>query len=161
MRWEKPSDAAAEAAIWGLVESEAKKRKDAARRWLTEHMGPDLLAVKAIANGVDVGRVSFVEPKTELKVTDRELFARHVQRRYPTEVQLVPVVNPAFEARFLSEMVTIVDGTPLDEGEPVCGVQVVESKPYVSVRKSADAREKVAELMSGGHLSLDGVKELT
>ena len=156
----KPSEVAAEAVMWGLLESEAKARKDAARAWLAERMGPELLAVKAIADGRDVGKATFTDGRRELKVVDRQAFTGYVAEHYPTEVEQVAVVNTAFEKAHLAAL-TDVDGTVIDDaGVVVPGVELRTGAPYVSVRKSAEARETVQALMSGGRLSLDPVKEL-
>ena len=158
MSWAKPSDAAAEAAVWGLLEQEAKARKDAARAWLTERMGPDLLAVKAIANGQDVGRASYVEGKAKFKVTDPDAFRDFVATHYPTEI--VTAVSPAFQTKLMGEL-TRCNGLVIDpNGVPVAGVELVEGNPYVSVTKSKDAREKVAALMAQGRVSLDGIRAI-
>lgn len=143
--WDKPSDAAVEAAVWGLIETEAKKRKDAARSWLTSRMGPDLLAVKAHTNGTDFGRASFVEGKQEFKVTDPNLFLKFIVTHYPTEI--VTAVNPAFQKRFLSELALFNDIVVDNQGVPVDGVELVEGTSYVSVSKAKDIREKVADLL--------------
>lgn len=151
----KPSDVAAEAAVWGLVETEAKKRKDEARAWLADRMGPDLLAVSAVANGETVGRASYVEGKTSLKVTDLAAFYAFVEERYPTEI--VTAVNPAFQKKLLDELRSVGGVVINNDGEPVPGVEAVQGSSYVSVSKSKDAREKVADLLAGGRLSLDGI----
>lgn len=155
MSWGKPSDAAAEAAVWGLIETEAKKRKDEARAWLTEQMGPDLLAVRAVANGKDVGRASWVDAKLAFKVTDLTLFLEFVKQHYPEEI--VTAVNPAFQKRYLSELAQQGEAIIDNIGTVVQGVRLTQSNPYVSVTKAKDAREKVAALLAGGQVSLDGL----
>lgn len=152
----KPSDVAAEAAVWGLVETEAKKRKDEARAWLAERMGPDLLAVSAIANGETVGRASFVQGKTTPKVTDPDAFRKFVEQYYPGEI--VTAVNPAFQTKFMGE-VGVVEGVVVDQnGLVVDGVEFRTGSSYVTVTKAKDAREKVAQLLAGGRLSLEGIQ---
>lgn len=160
MSWDKPSDAAAEAAVWSLIESEAKKRKDEARAWLTERMGPDLLAVKAVANGQDVGRASYVEGKPTLKVIDEAAFVEFVAENYPSEVETSTFVNTAFEKSLLDGAKVVGDVVVDGNGLVISGVQQRVKAPYVSVSKSKDAREKVAALLAGGGLSLDGIRAL-
>lgn len=156
----KPSDVAAEAAVWGLIESEAKKRKDEARAWLAERMGPDLLAVSAVANGQTVGRASYVQGKTTPKVTDPDAFLRFVSQHYPDEVITTTAVNPAFQAKLLGE-VDEIGGKVFDEhGAVVDGVEFLTGSSYVSVSKAKDIREKVAGLLSGGQVSLDGLRAI-
>src|ERR1700757_601998 len=66
----KPSDVAAEAVVWSLVADVARERKDEARAWLSNHMGPDAAAVKAVANGETIGRATWIEGKDTLAVVD-------------------------------------------------------------------------------------------
>lgn len=156
----KPSDIAAEAAVWGLIETEAKKRKDEARAWLAEHMGPDLLAVAAVANGQTVGRASYVEGKSEWKISDESIFRDFVEEHYPDEI--VVAVNPAFKKHWLSGLHdvggVVVDSFGVDIEE--AGVELHSGTAYVSVKKSQDARATVVELLSQGRLSLDGIQAL-
>lgn len=155
MSWDKPSDAAAEAVLWGILETAAKNRKDEARAWLTNRMGPDMAAVKAVANGETIGRATWVEPVQQYTVVDPAAFMEYVGRKWATE--LVTTVNPAFQKTFLSGL-TDVDGEAIDkDGEPVPGVALRESAPFVSVRKSPEARAAVEELLSGGQVRLDGI----
>lgn len=159
MSWEKLSDAAAEAAVWSIIADVAKDRKDAARAWLTAHMGPEAVAVKAIANGTDVGRATWVEGKSKPVVTDEREFKQYVQDHFPSE--LITTVNPAFQRQFLSN-VQCIDGEPISkDGEWVPGVSFREPEPYVAVRKSASARATVDALLSSGQLQLGGLAEVT
>lgn len=158
MMWDKPSDAAAEAVLWGILETAAKNRKDEARAWLTDRMGPDVAAVKAVANGETVGRATWVEGKETMAVVDPSEFMRYVGRKWPTE--LITTVNPAFQKSFLAGL-KVVDGCGIDkDGELVPGVFVRESAPYVSVRKEESARAAVEELLSTGRLQLDGIRAI-
>lgn len=153
----KLSDVAAEAVVWGLIESVAKDRKDTAREWLAQHMGPEALAAKAIANGNDIGKASWVEGKPKPVVTNPVLFTEFVCEHYPDE--LVRMVNPAFQKALLAKA-TLVDGVLIDgNGVPIPGVQVRQPEPYVSVRKSDSAREVVEQLLNGGRLSLNGITQ--
>lgn len=155
----KPSDVAAQAVIWALIADAAKDHKDAARAWLTKHMGADAAAVKAIANGTDVGRASWVEGKPKPVVTDERAFLAFVTEHYPDNT--ITTVNPAFKQTLFSKA-TIVDGTIIDShGVPIPGVEYRASEPYVAVRKSAEARATVDALLSSGQLQLGGLAEVT
>lgn len=155
----KLSDIAAEAVVWSLVADVAKERKDAARTELANRMGPEAVAVKAVANGTDVGRATWVEGKPKPVVTDERAFLAFVTEHYPTET--LTVVNPAFQRQLFSNL-TVIDGTVLDSnGVPVPGVEYRASDPFVSVRKSAEARATVDALLSSGQLQLGGLAEVT
>ncbi|OCB57667.1 hypothetical protein A5677_17030 [Mycobacterium malmoense] len=157
MSWERLSDAAAEATVWGLIADVAEERKDAARAWLANHMGPDAAAVKAIANGETIGRATWVEPKDSVTVTSEIQFYEYIRRKLPDA--LITTVNPAVRKAVLDNA-RIVDGQVIDrDGEPIYGVEVRGSNPYVSVKKSPAAREVVEQLLDGGRLSLDGITQ--
>jgi hypothetical protein len=152
---QKPSDVASHAVIWSLVADVAKENKDAARAWLSQHMGPDAAAVKAVANGENIGRATWVEGKETLAVFDAAAFQEYVAENWPDE--LVTTVNPAFQRALLAGL-KVVGDTVIDKaGEPVPGVALRESASYVSVKKSAEARATVEALLNGGHLRLEGI----
>lgn len=160
MSWDRPSDAAAEAVLWGILESAAKARKDEARAWLTKRMGPDAAAVKAIAGGETIGRATWVEPNPALTVVDATEFISWIGDHYPDELVHVVEVNWAFKQALLSHA-KIIDGVVMDRnGIPIPGVEMRGSAPYVSVRKSGQARATVEELLTAGRLQLDGIRAL-
>lgn len=155
----KLSDVAAEAVVWSLVADVAKERKDAARTELTHRMGPEAIAVKAVANGTDVGRASWVEGKPKPVVTNERAFLAFVQEHYPTEI--VATVNSAFQKSLFTHA-SVVDGMVIDRnGVPIPGVEYRTSEPYVAVRKSAEARATVDALLGSGQLQLGGLAEVT
>lgn len=155
--WDRISDAAAAAVVWSLISEVAGERKDEARKWLADHMGPEALAAKAIANGNDIGKASWVEGKPKPVVTNPNVFLTFVAEHYPDEI--TRVVNPAFQKALLAKA-TVVDGTVIDgNGVPIPGVEVRTPAAYVSVRKSDAAREVVEQLLDGGRLSLDGITQ--
>lgn len=151
----KPSDVAAHAVVWALIADVAKEHKDAARAQLTQLMGPDAAAVKAVANGTHVGRATWVEGKDALTVVNPAVFALYVEDKHPDE--MIRTINPAWQKAFLAGL-KVVDGMVIDKtGEPVPGVELQPSKPFVSVRKSDEARATVEGLLSSGRLQLDGI----
>lgn len=155
MTGEKLSDIAAHAVVWSLIADAAKEHKDAARARLTERMGADAAAVKAVANGTHVGRATWVEGKEAIAVVNPVIFALYVEDQHPDE--MLRMVNQAWQKAFLAGL-KVVDGTVIDkDGEPVPGVAVRPSPSYVSVRKTPEAREAVEGLLSSGRLKLDGI----
>ena len=155
-----PTAVAAEVVAYGLIETEAKARKDEGRAWLLERMGPELLAVAAQVGGRQVGRASYSFGNAEFKATDMDALAEFVAEHYPTEVETVTSVNAAFLKRLLGELKN-VGGTAVDgNGLPVPGVTLVAGKPSLRVTKAKDARDTIAELLADGRVSLDGFREL-
>lgn len=156
----KPSDVAGDALAWSVIETEAKARKEACRAWLTDHLGPDLLAVAAQVNGQQVGKASYSLGSPEFKVTDSAAFMAFVVEQYPTEIEVVTQVNSAFQKRLLGEL-QAVGGTAIDtNGVPVPGVELQPGKPRLTITKDKGARDTIAAALAGGRLSLDPVKEL-
>jgi hypothetical protein len=150
------SHVAAEAVVWALIADVAKERKDAARAWLADHMGADSLAVAAIAQGVTVGRASLAGGKTTLTVTDPHAFLAWVKEHHPSEI--LEVVNPAYK-QAVTLSATNVDGTPVSpDGLVIAGCEFTAGDPYVSIRKTDEARNTVAALLAHGRISLEGVK---
>lgn len=155
--YEKLSDAAAAAVVWSLISEVAGERKDEARKWLADHMGPEALAAKAIANGNDIGKASWVEVKPKPVVTDAYAFLNFVARHYPTEI--IRTVNPAFQKALLGNA-TVVDDALIDSnGVPIPDVEIRTPDPYVSVRKDPSARAVVESLLGSGQLGLDGITQ--
>jgi hypothetical protein len=153
----KLSDIAAQAVMWGLLETLAKERKDEARIALTKRMGPEAVAVQAIANGANVGRASWVEGKDKPVVVNDSAFQAFVGERFPDE--LLTTVNPAFQRQFLSNLKSAGGYALTKDGEPVPGVEFRSSEPYVSIRKTPEARAAVEALLTTGGLSLDAGSE--
>jgi hypothetical protein len=156
---QKPSEVAAKAAVWGLIEVEAKKHKDDARAWLHRRMGVDNAAVKAVANGETIGTASWVEGKQTLAVTDQSAFLNYVGTKHPT--QLVTTVNPDFLDTLFRSLKVVGDTVIGQDGEPVPGVCVRVGASYVSVSKTKKARNTVDALLSSGRLQLGGLAEVT
>lgn len=144
--------------MYGLIADFAKARKDEARAWLNDHMGPDAAAVKAVANGETIGRATWVEPEDSVVVTSEIEFHEYIRRKIPDAI--IQTVNPAIRKAVLDNA-KVVDGMVIDrDGERIYGVKVRQSKPYVYVRKSPEARAAVEELLSGGRLQLDGIRQV-
>ena len=70
-----------------------------------------------------LGKVAMTEPEVKALVTDRDAFVKYVQAEYPTEVEMVPQVRPAFEAKLMADLAA--RGEPVDDtGETVPGVTI-------------------------------------
>lgn len=147
--------AATRAAVWGVIADAAKERQAEAKAELAQLQPGDTIAGRI--GGRLVGKATVARGRSKLTVTDGRQFLDWVALNHPTE--LVQSVNPAFvkslEARGKA-LGAVIDA----QGEVVPGVEITEGAPYVSVRKEKDAPDVVAQLLSGGLVSLDGLKEL-
>ena len=117
-----------EAAEYLGVNPRTIRRYIASGRITAYRLGPRLIKVdrdeldallRPVGGG---GKASFVEGRTEFRVTDVEAFTRFVAEHYPTEI--VTSVGAAFQRRILTEL-TAVDGVIVDgNGVPVDGVEL-------------------------------------
>lgn len=149
-------DAAFRAGLWQTIEQRAKELKDAAKSELAQGLeSGDSVAGKW--DGRTIAKATMTKGRSKLAVTDERAFVDWVAGQYPTEI--VSHVNPAFvkqleiHAKGLGAAVDVV-------GEPIPGVELLEGDAYVSVRRDPEAPFIVAQLLSAGRISLDGVKEL-
>jgi hypothetical protein len=148
-------DAAARAVVFQVLEQRAKELKDAAKAELAALEPGDTLAAKW--DGQLLGKATKTAGRTKLVVTDEMKLRYWVAVNHPSE--LIQSVNPAYLKALEStarEVGAVID----KDGEVVPGVELVHGDPYVSVRKEKDAPFVVAQLLSGGRIQLDGIKEL-
>lgn len=149
---DKMRDAAARAVVFQVLEQAAKQHKDAAKAELGQLQPGDTIG--GSWDGQLLGKATMTNGKSKIVIVNDQQYLEWVRQHHDTEI--VESVNPAFMQTF-----KVVDGQVIDAlGEIVCGVQAVSGSPYVSVRKQPDAPFLVAQLLSAGRVSLDGIKEL-
>lgn len=148
-------DAATRAVVFQIVEQAAKARKDEARAELSRLEPGDTLAAKW--DGQLLGKTTMTTGRTKLVVTDEGKLLEWLQKNHPTEIVITP--NPAY-LKALESTARDVGAVIDNQGEIVPGVELAHGDPYVSVRKEKDAPFVVAQLLSAGRVSLDGIKEL-
>jgi hypothetical protein len=145
-------DIAARAVVYQIIEQAAKERKDEARAQLSALEPGDTLAAKW--DGQLLGKATMTRGKSKIVVTDVQRLVEWLQYAHPTEI--VISANPAYLTTLRD-----VDGVVIDkDGVVVPGVELVSGTPYVSVRKEKDAPFVVSQLLSGGRIQLDGIREL-
>ena len=150
-------DAVFRAGVWQVIEQRAKELKDEAKQELQGLEVGD--AVAGRFDGQVIAKATKTKGRAKLIVSDDEGFAQWVASRWPTEVLVQQVVNGAFLK--VLEKDALDKGALIDEVGDVCPfVEVVAGEPFVSVRREKDAPFIVAQLLSQGRLSLDGVREL-
>ena len=148
-------EAAARAVVFQIVEQAAKARKDEAKAELAGLEPGD--GVSARLNGVVIGKATMTSGRQKLTVTDERALVEWVRRNHPTEI--VESVNPAY-LKVLEAAGKSLGAVVDDQGEVVPGVEITVGEAFVSVRKDKDAPFVVAELLSTGRLSLDGIKAI-
>jgi hypothetical protein len=148
-------DAAARAVVFQVLEQRAKELKDAAKSELAALEPGDTLAAKW--DGQLLGKATMTSGRTKLVVTDEQKLVEWLQWHHPEEITISP--NTAY-LKALESTARDVGAVIDKDGEVVPGVELVHGDPYVSVRKEKDAPFVVAQLLSGGRIQLDGIKEL-
>lgn len=104
-------------------------------------------------SGANLGAVSLARSAAKAKLTDPAAFTAWVAARYPGE--LMQVVREAFTQKILAGATAAEAPVDVATGEVVPGVELVAGEPYVTVRPSADARDRMREtLLSSGLLRL-------
>ena len=150
-------EAALRAGVWDVVEKRAKELGAEARQDLLALEVGDTVAGRH--DGVTVAKATKTAGRLRVVITDEDGFTRWVASRWPTEVVVQQVVNTAFLEVLKKDAAT--KGAVIDADGEVCPyVEVVEGSPYITIRKDKDAPFLVAQLLSSGALSLDGVKEI-
>lgn len=85
-----------------------------------------------------LGKVAKTDPEEKPVVSDRDAFTKHVAALWPTEVEQVEQVRPAFERKLLGEMQA--RGCAVDEnGEVIPGVRFESSTPQQRFYPEDDA----------------------
>lgn len=137
-----------------LIGDVVKEETDAAKRTVGELMratGAERVRVADTA-GNNLGTVTLSAGRKGAKVTDPQAFARWVAKKYPTETTVA--VNAAFQKRLLDAATAAgdpVDGIAAD-GELIPGVEISEGEPYVTVRPTAEARDRMRTMLANSGL---------
>lgn len=148
-------DAAARAVVFQVLEYAAKNHKDAAKAELAALEPGDTLSARW--DGQLLGKATKTSGRSKLVVTDERKLLQWLEEKHPTEI--IRSVNPAY-LKSLEDRARRL-GTAIDiEGEVIPGVELQTGEPYVSVRREKDAPFIVAQLLSAGRVSLEGIKEL-
>lgn len=144
------------AAVLKILNDRVYAAFKAAKDEVASHLGPEGRK-NAVLEGNKLASVS-VSKSGRITVTNEPALLRWVQENYPTEIETVERVRPAFLDLIKKD--TEAAGEPCFRGElDVPGISVGE--PYPLVRKAPGADELVEALWRSGRLSVDGeVKEL-
>lgn len=141
-----------------VLESLLKEEIDPARadaREAMETLGAERVRV-GDETGTNLGSVSLSAGRVTARVADERALLEWVRRNHPTEVQTVEVIRPAFVKVLLDGAVAKADpGEPTavgPDGEVLPGVEVVHGQPYVSVRPTTEAKERMRGLLASSGL---------
>lgn len=141
-----------------LLADAAREEGAAARQVLEEQMrrdGAERIRVTG-DNATDYGTVVLAAGRRTARVVNESAFAKWAADRYPDEV--VPTVRPAFRDRLLAHAART--GDPVDEqGEVMPGVEIAQGDPYLNVRPTGEARDRMRTALAAQGLLILGASE--
>jgi hypothetical protein len=151
-------DAAFRAGLWQFVEQRAKELKDEAKAELQALEVGDTVAGRI--DGQVIAKATKTSGRKKLRVINEVGFVEWVYRRWPDETWQIRSIGAAFRKKIEDQALAL--GALIDDDGEVCPhVEVVQGDPFVTVRREKEAPFIVAQLLTSGRLSLDGVKEIT
>lgn len=140
-----------QAGAYQYLAKRAKELFDETKTRLRSLPNGDTLAGRF--NDQVVAKASWNKGSTSIVVKDERALLAWVKEHHPDEV--VESVNPAFLKTF-----GVVEGQVHWQGHPVDFMEVKQGAPYITVKPNDETPFLVAQLLRGGQVSLDGVKEL-
>lgn len=104
-------------------------------------------------DGVNVGAVTLACSTAKARIVDDKAFLAWVIDRYPGEI--AQVVRESFVKKLLDAATEAGDPIDAGTGEVVPGVEIVAGEPYLMVRPTPEAKERMREtLLESGLLQL-------
>ncbi len=139
-----------------LIGDVLREEADQARRSTLELM--DQLGAERVRvtdeSGANLGSVSVAAGRVSVRVVDEQAFVAWVAKNHPSE--LVQVVRDSFREKVFASAKAKAepgDSTAVGpDGEVVPGLEVVHGTPYVTTRPTAEARERMRDLLRGSGL---------
>lgn len=147
------------AVIRALKDAITEAEKEAKDEWQAEL---DKLKSPEI-NGVKLTTIYEIRGRTVASVVDENALMSYVLANYPTEVEQVRRIRPAFLNAILEKSKYAGEAMAPDGTLDVPGVAVSVGDPSVGVKKpSEEALDLIVQLHREGYISLDGsvLKEL-
>lgn len=144
-------DAAMRAGVFQYIQKRAGDLLALAKQELQSLPNGDTVAGRH--NDQVVCKASWVKGRKTIVVDDARALLAWVKERHPEEI--VESVNPAFLKTFGE-----VEGQVHWQGEPVDFMVVKQGEPYIAVKGNDETPFLVAQLLSSGRVSIDGVRQL-
>jgi len=135
-----------------LVADEIKARGDEAKAELLYEMtasGAERIRVLD-EDGTDLGPVSIGTGRISATVVDEGAFVEWVAANYPEAI--VQTVSPDMRLRLLNAAKKAGDPVDVATGEVIPGVDISQCANYVTARPSAEAKERMRDLLNGSRL---------
>jgi hypothetical protein len=135
-----------------LVADEIKARGDEAKAELLYEMtaaGAERVRVTD-EDGTDLGPVTVGAGRVSAAVVDEAAFVEWVAATYPEAI--VRTVSPDVRLRLLNAAKKAGEPVDVATGEVIPGVDITQGANYVSARPSAEAKERMRELLNGSRL---------
>jgi hypothetical protein len=135
-----------------LVADEIKARGDEAKADLLYEMtssGAERMRVLD-EDGTDLGPVSIGTGRISATVVDEAAFTKWVANTYPEAI--VQTVSPDMRLRLLNAAKKAGEPVDVATGELIPGVDISQGANYVTARPTAEAKERMRELLNGSRL---------
>jgi hypothetical protein len=147
--------AALRAAVVNTVKARVKEADETSRADILDQLDAgDRLTARY--KGQVLAAVAVAHGKVTPSVVDAEKFAAWCAEHYPTEVDMKPVVRPAFVSAVLQASKEAGQPCTPDGTLDVPGVVVREGDPYVVVTPTAEAKDIVAGMVADGYVQPTG-----
>lgn len=121
---------------------------------LTSMLDADVERVGVVDDdGAKLGAVSVGQRKPAAKVVDSVAFTAWVAREYPGE--MVQSVRDSFAAKLLAGATAANEPVDAATGVVMPGVEIVAGEPYLTVRPTAEAKDRMRDtIIASGLLQL-------
>jgi hypothetical protein len=109
-----------------------------------------------LPDGTKMAAVGYSSGRTSARITDETAALNWVLARYPTEVQVIKMIRPAFLKVLLDDAKANGVGIDKGTGEVLPFIEVSQGAPYVTVTTTTEGVERMASLANGFIGMLEG-----
>jgi hypothetical protein len=115
----------------------------------------------AMLGRIPIGEVTYCQGRRSFDVVFPDKFAQWVAERWPTEVETMLVVNPAFVEGKLKSKAMKLGALIDDEGEVCPYVEIGRGNPYFMASNTDDAGIAIGAMLERGQITAQGPREIT
>lgn len=148
---------AVQAVALRLLADKVAERANRIRRELADALDVGDRKTAALDDGQAVGQIVYAKASWSAKVTDERALTAWVSANYPSEVELVPTIRPAFKAAILAASKQACVPMAPDGTLDVPGVVVTKGDPYITITPDKAAEPALIEALRANQaLALEG-----
>lgn len=138
---------AVQAVALRLLADKVAERANRIRQELADALDVGDRKTAALDTGQAVGQIIYAKASWTAKVIDSCALAEWVNTHYPSEVQLVPTVRPAFLAAILAASKQACLPMAPDGTLDVPGITVTKGDPYITIKPDKAAEPALIEAL--------------